>query len=446
MLEALNRAVLAESRPGQFLTAIFARLRRGAAAASGSRWPAAGTRRRWCRRRRARRARSTCSGTLLGVLDDPRVADTTVDLEPGDTLLLYTDGLTEAGAPAAHADHGRGRAAAGRRARRDRRADRRRPASRARSRRAAGSPATTSPYSWSRSRSPALDRRENPPRESSTRGQCSELGARSETAASMLFDRGGSMRRTRWAAGLGAGLLALLAVPGAALADGNTLDLANAGKLPFEVGINSVWVLVAGILVMFMQAGFAFLEIGFSRGKNAGTVIAKILVNFSICAICFWAVGFAFAFGDGNQIIGTSGFFLAGAGRQRELPAGQRRRGHGHGRDAVVLPVRLLRRLAGDRLGHDARARQVRRLRDLRDRLLVAHLPDRRPLDLRRRLARHAVRRAGLRRLDGGPPDRRHRRARGAAAARPASRQVRRRTASRGRSRATTCRCSASAS
>jgi Amt family ammonium transporter len=136
----------------------------------------------------------------------------------------------------------------------------------------------------------------------------------------MLFDRGGSMRRTRWAAGLGAGLLALLALPGAALADGRTLDLANAGKLPFEVGINSVWVLVAGILVMFMQAGFAFLEIGFSRGKNAGTVVAKILVNFSICAICFYAVGFAFAFGDGNQIIGTSGFFLAGPDASANFP------------------------------------------------------------------------------------------------------------------------------
>ena len=37
---------------------------------------------------------------------------------------------------------------------------------------------------------------------------------------------------------------------------------------------------------MFMQAGFAFLEIGFSRGKNAGTIIAKILANFSIAAIC----------------------------------------------------------------------------------------------------------------------------------------------------------------
>src|SRR4051812_22357924 len=129
----------------------------------------------------------------------------------------------------------------------------------------------------------------------------------------MLFDRGGSMRRTRWAAGVGAGLLALLALPGAALADGMTLDRFNAGKLPIETGINSVWVLVAGILVMFMQAGFAFLEIGFSRGKNAGTVIAKILVNFSIAAIAYWAVGFAFAFGGpANHIIGTHGFFVQG--------------------------------------------------------------------------------------------------------------------------------------
>src|SRR3954468_6722262 len=128
------------------------------------------------------------------------------------------------------------------------------------------------------------------------------------------------MRRTRWAAGLGAGLFALLVVPGLALADGSTLDLYNAGKLPDAVGINSVWVLVAGILVMFMQAGFAFLEIGFSRGKNAGTVIAKILVNFSICAICFYAVGFAFAFGEGNSIIGTHGFFLAGADASANFP------------------------------------------------------------------------------------------------------------------------------
>src|SRR3954466_2100961 len=104
-------------------------------------------------------------------------------------------------------------------------------------------------------------------------------------------------------------VLAALVLPGSALAD--TFDAAGAGKLPDTVGINSTWVIVAGVLVMFMQAGFAFLEIGFSRGKNAGTVIAKVLTNFSIAAICYWAVGFAFAFGgDPGHVLGTHGFFL----------------------------------------------------------------------------------------------------------------------------------------
>src|SRR3954470_3152134 len=135
------------------------------------------------------------------------------------------------------------------------------------------------------------------------------------------------MRRTRLAvAALGA-LLAVLVVPAAALADGSTLQLFNENKLPPAVGINSIWVLVAGILVMFMQAGFAFLEIGFSRGKNAGTVIAKILVNFSIAALMFYAVGFAFSFGSGNPIIGTHGFFLAGDNAAANFPLAYSGRG-----------------------------------------------------------------------------------------------------------------------
>ena len=128
------------------------------------------------------------------------------------------------------------------------------------------------------------------------------------------------MRRARlMLAALGA-LAAVLVVPAAALADGNTLELFNQNKLPPATAINSIWVLVAGILVMFMQAGFAFLEIGFSRGKNAGTVVAKILVNFSIAALMFYAVGMAFAFGEGNSIIGTHGFFLAGTDAGANFP------------------------------------------------------------------------------------------------------------------------------
>lgn len=74
--------------------------------------------------------------------------------------------------------------------------------------------------------------------------------------------------------------------------------------------LNMVWVAVACILVFLMQAGFMFLEIGFSRQKNAGTGVAKILVNFAICTIAWWAVGYGIAEGGGNEIFGDSGFFF----------------------------------------------------------------------------------------------------------------------------------------
>ena len=112
----------------------------------------------------------------------------------------------------------------------------------------------------------------------------------------------------------GAAALALL-LPAAASAD--TFDAAVNGALPESVAINSIWVVVAALLVIFMQAGFAFLEIGFSRGKNAGTVVAKILTNFSIAALLYWAIGFAFAFGNGD-LIGSQGFFLLNYGDPQE--------------------------------------------------------------------------------------------------------------------------------
>jgi Amt family ammonium transporter len=125
------------------------------------------------------------------------------------------------------------------------------------------------------------------------------------------------MRRSFAAKSLFAGLLVALIVPAAASAD--TLDAANNGVLPDSVAINTIWVIVAGCFVMFMQAGFAFLEIGFSRGKNAGTVIAKILVNFSIAGICYYLVGFALAFGTGTEFLGLNiwgheGFLLKSFG------------------------------------------------------------------------------------------------------------------------------------
>jgi Amt family ammonium transporter len=102
----------------------------------------------------------------------------------------------------------------------------------------------------------------------------------------------------------------LLALPGAALAQGGGLGELSGALDEASSSLNTTWVIVAAVLVMFMQAGFAFLEIGFSRGKNAGAGVAKILVNFSIAAICYWAVGFALAFGGAGEIAGTAGFFL----------------------------------------------------------------------------------------------------------------------------------------
>ncbi len=71
-----------------------------------------------------------------------------------------------------------------------------------------------------------------------------------------------------------------------------------------------VWVAVACVLVFLMQAGFMFLEIGFSRQKNAGTGVAKVLVNFAIVTLAWWAIGYGVAEGGGNDFFGTSGFFF----------------------------------------------------------------------------------------------------------------------------------------
>src|ERR671936_2862924 len=72
---------------------------------------------------------------------------------------------------------------------------------------------------------------------------------------------------------------------------------------------NTLWVVVAAVLVMFMQAGFAFLEAGLTRMKNAAHIAGKNVLIFGVCSLVYWAVGFGIAFGDGNAVVGTHGFF-----------------------------------------------------------------------------------------------------------------------------------------
>ena len=75
---------------------------------------------------------------------------------------------------------------------------------------------------------------------------------------------------------------------------------------------NYVWTLVAAALVFFMQAGFAMVETGFTRAKNAINILMKNLMDFSVGSIVFWAVGFGLMFGaTTNGWFGTSGFFLS---------------------------------------------------------------------------------------------------------------------------------------
>jgi Amt family ammonium transporter len=72
---------------------------------------------------------------------------------------------------------------------------------------------------------------------------------------------------------------------------------------------STLWVVVAAVLVMFMQAGFAFLEAGLTRMKNVGHVAAKNVLIFAIASVVYYLVGFGIAFGDdGSGLVGGSGF------------------------------------------------------------------------------------------------------------------------------------------
>ena len=73
---------------------------------------------------------------------------------------------------------------------------------------------------------------------------------------------------------------------------------------------DTLWVLVAAFLVFFMQAGFAMVESGFTRAKNAVNILMKNLLDFSMGSIAYWAIGFAIMFGTGSAFMGLSGWFV----------------------------------------------------------------------------------------------------------------------------------------
>jgi Amt family ammonium transporter len=99
-------------------------------------------------------------------------------------------------------------------------------------------------------------------------------------------------------------LAALALIPETAMAEEEMLSQANG---------NILWTLVAAILVMFMQPGFAMVETGLTRAKNAGNILMKNYLDFAAGSVAFFIIGFGFMFGDSiGSFIGSSGFALGG--------------------------------------------------------------------------------------------------------------------------------------
>lgn len=122
-------------------------------------------------------------------------------------------------------------------------------------------------------------------------------------------------RVRRWGSLVGTGVLlgmvAMLTAADVALA----ADATGAETLLADSGsaLDYVWILVAAFLVFLMQGGFAMLEAGFCRAKNAVNLMMKNLMDFSIGSVAYFAFGFALMFGVSQSgIFGTTGWFMLG--------------------------------------------------------------------------------------------------------------------------------------
>ncbi|GIO30243.1 MULTISPECIES: ammonium transporter [Paenibacillus] len=120
--------------------------------------------------------------------------------------------------------------------------------------------------------------------------------------------------KRKWFGGVLA-FLAFMALPATVFADD------GATNVQLQAGLNTFFVFVAAMLVFFMQAGFALLEAGSVRMKNAGHIAGKTVLTLGIAIIVFWAFGFGLGFGNGNSIFGTTGFFMTGDSMAKSFDA-----------------------------------------------------------------------------------------------------------------------------
>ncbi len=82
-----------------------------------------------------------------------------------------------------------------------------------------------------------------------------------------------------------------------------------------RIGMDTMWVLVAGMLVFWMNAGFALVESGLCRAKNCLNILAKNFIVFAASALSFWVIGRGLMFGDEDPYYGQQGLFFV-SGRQ----------------------------------------------------------------------------------------------------------------------------------
>jgi ammonium transporter, Amt family len=110
-------------------------------------------------------------------------------------------------------------------------------------------------------------------------------------------------RRVALASAAGLGLALMTASPAMA-------QEAETTAADVQVNLDNVFVLVSAVLVIFMQAGFALLEAGLTRAKSVANIMMKNLMDFCAGALAFFAIGYAIAFGSGNDFFGWKGWFL----------------------------------------------------------------------------------------------------------------------------------------
>jgi Amt family ammonium transporter len=129
-----------------------------------------------------------------------------------------------------------------------------------------------------------------------------------------MFERQSSPKSARWRSLAAAiALSAVCCLPTLASAEdaAPSTPAELAAKLTEQkVIMDTIWTMIAGMLVFFMNAGFALLEAGLCRAKNASTILGKNFIVFAAATVAFWVLGFNLMFSEGTPVVGAFSLFL----------------------------------------------------------------------------------------------------------------------------------------